>query len=103
MPIRCTPVSYTHLDVYKRQALNDAKDAVSRIRMDLPQDIQEPVISKVEIVGSLLTYAVDAPSMQPDDVSWFVDRYVARTLYGVNGVAAVTRIGGCLLYTSRCV
>lgn len=30
----------------------------------------------------------------PDEVSWFVDRYVARTLYGVNGVAAVTRIGG---------
>ncbi len=89
-----TTVIEFRIDANLLEALNDAKDAVTRIRMDLPQDIQEPVISKVEIVGSLLTYAVDAPSMPPDEVSWFVDRYVARTLYGVNGVAAVTRIGG---------
>ncbi|WP_374248392.1 efflux RND transporter permease subunit [Thermomonas sp.] len=89
-----TTVIEFRLDANLLEALNDSKDAVTRIRMDLPQDIQEPVISKVEIVGSLLTYAVEAPSMQPDEVSWFVDRYVARTLYGVNGVAAVTRIGG---------
>ena len=42
-------------------ALNDTKDAVTRIRMNLPQDIQEPIIAKVEIGGSLLTYAVSAP------------------------------------------
>ena len=36
-------------------ALNDTKDAVTRVRMNLPQDIQEPVVSKVEIGGSLLT------------------------------------------------
>ena len=75
-------------------ALNDTKDAVTRIRMDLPQDIQEPIISKIDIGGSLLTYAVDAPSMTPDEMSWFVDRDVARALYGVEGVAQVKRIGG---------
>jgi hydrophobe/amphiphile efflux-1 (HAE1) family protein len=75
-------------------ALNDTKDAVTRIRMDLPQDIQEPIISKVEIGGSLLTYAVSAPGMSDDELSWFVDRHVTRALYGVDGVAAVNRIGG---------
>ena len=75
-------------------ALNDTKDAVTRIRTDLPQDIQEPIVSKVEIGGSLLTYAVAAPSMAPDELSWFVDRYVTRSLYGVDGVASVSRIGG---------
>ncbi|GAB3746325.1 efflux RND transporter permease subunit [Lysobacter olei] len=75
-------------------ALNDSKDAVTRIRMDLPQDIQEPVVSKVEIGGSLLTYAVSAPGMSDDELSWFVDRHVTRALYGVEGVAAVHRIGG---------
>ncbi|KGM53155.1 ACR/RND family transmembrane transporter [Lysobacter daejeonensis GH1-9] len=75
-------------------ALNDTKDAVTRTRMDLPQDIQEPVVSKVEIGGSLLTYAVSAPGMADDELSWFVDRHVTRALYGVEGVAAVNRIGG---------
>lgn len=75
-------------------ALNDTKDAVTRIRMDLPQDIQEPIVTKVEIGGSLLTYSVSAPKMSEADLSWFVDRDVARAMYGVEGVASVKRIGG---------
>ena len=75
-------------------ALNDTKDAVTRIRMDLPQDIQEPIVTKVEIGGSLLTYSVSAPNMSDADLSWFVDRDVARAVYGVDGVASVKRIGG---------
>jgi len=82
------------LDTDLLGALNDTKDAVARIRMDLPQDIQEPVVSKVEIGGSLLTYAVSAPRMAPDELSWFVDRQVARAMYGIDGVAAMHRIGG---------
>ena len=83
-----------HLDADLMAALNDSKDAVTRIRMDLPQDILEPVISRVEIGGDLLTYAVSAPNMADDELSWFVDRYVTRALYGVEGVASVKRIGG---------
>lgn len=83
-----------HLDTDLMEALNDSKDAVTRIRMDLPQDIQEPVITKVEIGGSLLTYAVSAPNMSAEALSWFVDRDVARAAYGVEGVASVKRIGG---------
>ena len=52
-----------HLDTDLMTALNDTKDAVTRIRMDLPQDIQEPIITKVEIGGSLLTYSLSAPKM----------------------------------------
>ncbi|MFP7722788.1 efflux RND transporter permease subunit [Lysobacter sp. A3-1-A15] len=75
-------------------ALDETKDAVTRVRTELPQDIQEPLVSKVEIGGALLTYAVSAPAMAPDQLSWFVDRDVARALYGVDGVAQVSRIGG---------
>ena len=32
--------------------------------------------------------------MAPDQLSGFVDRDVARALYGVDGVAQVSRIGG---------
>jgi multidrug efflux pump subunit AcrB len=43
-------------------ALDEVRDAVTRIRSDLPQDIQEPVIAKVNIGGSLMTYAVGSRS-----------------------------------------
>jgi len=75
-------------------ALDDTRDAVTRIRTDLPQDIQEPVISKVDIGGSLMTYALVAPQLTADEASWLVDREISRAMYGVHGVARVTRIGG---------
>lgn len=76
------------------EALNDTKDAIARIRQDLPQDIQEPIIGKVDIGGDLLTYALSAPHMSEAEMSWFVDREVSRVLYGVEGVAQVSRVGG---------
>ena len=75
-------------------ALDDTRDAVTRIRTDLPQDIEEPIVSKVDIGGSLMTYAVAAPGMAVDELSWFVDRDVTKAMYGVPGVAVVTRAGG---------
>jgi len=75
-------------------ALDDVRDAVTRVRADLPQDIQEPIISKVNIGGSLMTYAVSSDKRHTDELSWFVDREVSKTMYGVNGVALVSRSGG---------
>ena len=83
-----------HLETDLATALDDTRDAVTKIRTDLPQDIQEPVISKIDIGGSLMTYAVVAPKMTPDELSWFVDRDVSRAMYGVPGVAQVKRVGG---------
>jgi multidrug efflux pump subunit AcrB len=83
-----------YLDTDLATALDDTRDAVTRIRTDLPQDIQEPVVSKVDIGGSLMTFGVVAPRMAPDELSWFVDREVSKAMYGVPGVAQVKRVGG---------
>lgn len=83
-----------HMDTELSEALDDTRDAISRIRMDLPQDIQEPVVSKVDIGGALQTWAVVADHLQPDELSWFVDRDVTRAMYGIPGVAQVKRVGG---------
>ena len=83
-----------YLDTDLATALDDTRDAVTKIRTDLPQDIQEPVISKIDIGGSLMTYAVVAPQLRPDELSWFVDREVTKAMYGVPGVAQVKRVGG---------
>ena len=82
------------LDTDLAGALDDVRDAVTRIRSDLPQDIQEPVVAKVNIGGSLMTYAVGSSKRGTDELSWFVDRDINKALYGVPGVALVTRAGG---------
>jgi len=91
-------VSTTSIEFYLDEdlatALDDTRDAVTRIRTELPQDIQEPIVSKQDIGGSLMTYAVSATTMDVDELSWFVDREVGKAMYGVPGVALVTRAGG---------
>ncbi len=82
------------LDTPLPDALDDVRDAVTRVRADLPQDIQEPIIAKVNIGGSLMTYAVASNVRGTDELSWLVDREISKTLYGVPGVALVTRAGG---------
>ena len=84
-----------HLATPLEPALDEVRDAITRIRIDLPRDIQEPVIAKVSITGgTLLSYAVRAPGWRADELSWFVDDTVSRALFGVRGVAQVTRTGG---------
>lgn len=83
------------LEVNQDRALNDIKDAISRIRQDLPRTIDEPIVQRVEIEGlPIVSYAARAPSMTPEELSWFVDDTISRALQGVKGVSAVDRIGG---------
>lgn len=77
------------------QALEDVRDAIDRIRIDLPQNIDEPVIARVNTIGgAVLTYAVVSKRLAPDELSWFVDDTVRKALFDVPGVGQVTRIGG---------
>ncbi len=83
------------LEVNTDRALNDIKDAVAKIRADLPRTIDEPVISRVEIAGlPIATYGAFAPQMTVAELSWYVDDKVARELQSVKGVAEVKRFGG---------
>ena len=83
------------LEVNSDRALNDVKDAIARVRADLPRTIDEPIVQRVEIAGlPVATYAASAPAMTPEDLSWFVDDVVARQLQSVRGVGGVTRVGG---------
>jgi multidrug efflux pump subunit AcrB len=76
------------------RALNDVKDAITRVRGDLPRTIDEPMVQRVDIVGlPILTYAAIAPGKTPEQLSWFVEDVVIRKLQGIRGVASVDRIG----------
>jgi multidrug efflux pump subunit AcrB len=77
------------------RALNDVKDAVTRVRSELPQGVNEPLVSLVDVIGlPILTYAALSPGKTPEQLSYFVDDVVKRSLQGVRGVAEVERIGG---------
>ena len=78
-----------------QEATDDVRDAVSRIRSDLPGDMKDPVISRSNIAGTpILTYTVASSRMDEESLSWFVDNDVARALLSVKGVGAVSRVGG---------
>ena len=78
-----------------QEAVDDVRDAVSRVRSDLPAELRDPIISKFDLAGSpILTYTVASSRMDDEALSWFVDDTVTRTLLAVRGVGAVTRVGG---------
>lgn len=78
-----------------QQALDDVRDAIARIRSDLPSDLRDPVIKKEELAGSpILTYSLSSAQMDNEALSWFVDNDISKTLLAVKGVVAVTRVGG---------
>jgi hydrophobe/amphiphile efflux-1 (HAE1) family protein len=83
------------LEISSDRALNDVRDAVSKIRAVLPRTIDEPVIERVDFSSQpIRTYAVSAPGMTLAQLSWFVDDTVSRDLQGIRGVGRVERIGG---------
>jgi multidrug efflux pump subunit AcrB len=83
------------LEVNQDRATNDVKDAIAKIRQNLPRTIDEPIVSRVEIAGlPIMIYGASAPAMTPEDLSWFVDDVVARGLQSVKGVGGVERLGG---------
>src|SRR4051794_16978543 len=74
---------------------DEVRQRVSQVRAQLPRDIDEPIVQRVEIEDRpILTYAVSAPGMSAADLSWFVDDTVANSLQALKGVAGVSRVGG---------
>ena len=83
------------LETNADRALNDVKDAITRIRMELPRTINEPIISRIDVTTMpIVTYAVSAPQMTLEELSWFIDDNVGREVQSVRGVAQIWRIGG---------
>jgi multidrug efflux pump subunit AcrB len=76
-------------------ALDDVRDAMTRIRSDLPLDANEPIVSRVTTAGGgLVTWSVASDSMSDTELSWFVDLVVTRAVSAVPGIGRVSRVGG---------
>ncbi|MBT0571090.1 efflux RND transporter permease subunit [Curvibacter sp. CHRR-16] len=83
------------LEKSTQEALDEVRSAVQGVRSDLPSDLRDPVVNKVNLSGSpILAYTIRSSKMDDEALSWFVDNTVARRLLGVKGVGSVSRVGG---------
>ena len=90
-----TTVIEFRMEVPTDKAVQDVKDAVDQIRGDLPGGIEAPIVTRIDVEGqAIMTFAVAAPDMTMEEISWFVDDTVTRALQGRPGIGRVTRIGG---------
>ena len=78
-----------------QEALDEVRSAVARVRGDLPGDVRDPIVNKVDLAAQpVLAFAIASPRMDAEALSWFVDDTVARRLLAARGVGAVNRVGG---------
>ncbi len=73
------------------QASQDVRDAISRIRGNLPADMKAPIIQRIDpdelpVVSATLS----SPSMSPGQLTELADPGITRELRGIQGVAQVT-------------
>ena len=78
------------------QAVDDARAAVAQVRSELPADIYEPQVQRIDFndqdpVG---IWSIQVPAMTTEDLSWMVDRELTRRMLAVEGVSRVQRLGG---------
>ncbi|MCL1463390.1 efflux RND transporter permease subunit [Argonema galeatum] len=77
------------------RATNDVRNAVAQTRQSLPQDINDPVVKRVDFVGgSIMSYAVVSERLSVEQLSDLIDQKISRILLSVSGVGQVQRIGG---------
>jgi len=77
------------------RAENDVRAAVSNIRSNLPGGIQEPWVARINVEGGAIAYyAVSTTDMTREELSWFVDNTINKSLVSIPGIAQVNRGGG---------
>ncbi len=78
-----------------QEALDDVRSAVSKIRADLPDDLRDPIVTKLDVAGSpILAFTVASAKRDDEALSWFVDDNITKQLLTVRGVGNVKRVGG---------
>ncbi len=78
-----------------QEAVDDVRSAVARVRSDLPGDVRDPIVNKVDMAAQpVLAFTIQSTKLDAEALSWFVDNDITRKLLAVRGVGAVTRVGG---------
>ncbi|MGL4604429.1 MAG: efflux RND transporter permease subunit, partial [Iodobacter sp.] len=77
------------------EAVEDVRNAVSSVRGDLPSDLKDPVIGKVEFSSvPFLVFTVASASLDEEQLSWLVDNKISKEVRSIAGVGNFVRVGG---------
>src|SRR5215216_6690325 len=77
------------------RAVNDVRNVVSQIRSNLPDGILEPQVTRVDAEDEpIMVMGAQTTDMTLEQLSWYIDNTVAKRLLGLEGIAAVSRVGG---------
>jgi len=78
-----------------QEAVDDVRSAVQSVRADLPGELRDPIVQKINLAGTpVLAYTVRSSRMDDEALSWLVDKEITRKLLSLRGVGAVNRVGG---------
>jgi multidrug efflux pump subunit AcrB len=77
------------------RAVNDVRNAISQIRGTLPDGIIEPQVTRIDAEDEpISSIGAQTTDMTLEGLSWYIDNDVAKRLLGLEGIAAVERVGG---------
>ncbi|HUL76316.1 MAG TPA: efflux RND transporter permease subunit [Vicinamibacteria bacterium] len=83
-----------HLEVKVETASADVRAKVSALRGDLPRDIEEPVVQRIDFAQMpVVSLAVNAGGLSPQAATDLADKIIKRRLETVAGVGAVSLVG----------
>ena len=78
-----------------QEAVDDVRSAVQRVRADLPADVRDPVVTKLDLAGQpVLAFTIASTRLDAEALSWYVDNDITKKLLSLPGVGAVNRVGG---------
>lgn len=82
------------LGVKINEASQEARAKISAIRGDLPREIEEPVIEKLDFSAlPVISIAVRSENLSVRDLTTLVEKKVQRRLQNLNGVGRVNLVG----------
>ncbi|MFZ2631556.1 MAG: efflux RND transporter permease subunit [Desulfosalsimonadaceae bacterium] len=83
-----------HLEMEIDDVAQDVRTKVSAIRGDLPQDIEEPIIQKMDVTNMpLVSLALRSKSIGPRELTLMIDKKIKHRLENIPGVGKVGLVG----------
>ena len=82
------------LEVKINEASQDARAKINTIRKELPQDIEEPIIQKMDIASlPVISLAVRSEKLSPRELTTLVEKKIKHRFENISGVGKVDLVG----------
>ncbi len=89
-----TVIAIFELNIVINDASQEARARINAIRGELPLDIEDPIIQKMDINSSpIIALAVKSDSLTPQELAKLVDKKIKRRIENIQGVGKIDLVG----------